>query len=160
MLCLWGAYGYRNARRLRGFVRWRAITSEGRGNRDIRGRGSRTYSCCRVRRSSVRVVGGAVPRRARLRSLTSLFGVFKSSAEVHVLFILFRARMYMYSLTGTLGVARSTVSRRLEVLGRGGLIGGQQRKGSVFCSLTSSRIQAVVGRKERRVRRGWSSIGM
>lgn len=117
------------------------------------GRRVRYYSYGRVRRSLLGVMGSAVPRRARLCSLTRLFGMFNSSAEVEVLFILFRTRMYIYSLTGILGVARSTVSRRLEVLGTGGLMGDEHRNGSIFCSLTSKRIHAVVTRKHRRVRR-------
>lgn len=97
-------------------------------------------------------IGGVLSRRV-ICSLTSLFGVFSSSAELGVLYSLFRNSLGIARVATTAKISRATISRRLQVLGRGRLIGCAERNGRIICSLSSSRIGGVVSYKVRRVRR-------
>lgn len=94
-----------------------------------------------------------VPSVSILFRLTSLFGIFNSSAQLHVVCAVSRGRVSILGVTRTLDVRRDAVSRRLHILERGGLIHIHHRKGRVCCDLSSSRIGQVVRVKLSRILR-------
>ncbi len=125
--------------------------------RDFVTGGRFVYSYRPVSYRLIRGAGSTVPGSRDFASLTNFCGVVNSGAEYGVLFTLGRGSVYIYSLTGILSVAGSSVSRRLGGVGRTNIIGYRGYNGRIFCSLSSRRIFRVFSLDVARVGRenGW-----
>lgn len=121
------------------------------------GRNGEEASVVKLRRVAPTKRRGArpiiVPSSRILCRLTSLFQIFNSSAHVGVLCTLRSGRLYIRSVTGTIRLDRSTIDRRLQILGSAGLIHFHQSNGAICCTLSSSRIEDVLSVNVSRVRR-------